>query len=238
MFTGLSGAPLLLVRQIFREKNDRSPSCGTALAKVISAVKTGNKDTIISSESRFGDDWVDAHADYLFNFAVGQVRNVSIAEDLVQDVLLAAVKARGAFRGESSVRTWLVGILRHKIYDHLRRSCRERAVSRARLESRLTSDEWDEALLWLHDVATECQSPARRMELTELREALTVAIGRLPSRLAQVFQLYEIEEKANEEVCQQLNISERNLWVMLHRARKKLKSELASWRSGGSPNKQ
>src|SRR5262249_23981210 len=73
-------------------------------------------------------DWVEAHADYLFNFAIGQLRDPNVAEDIVQETFLAAVKARGSFSGQSSERTWLTGILRHKIYDHLRKSCRERTV--------------------------------------------------------------------------------------------------------------
>ena len=72
--------------------------------------------------------WVDAHGDYLFNFAIGQVRATDIAEDLLQETFLAAVRAQQKFSGRSSERTWLVGILRHKIYDHLRKTCRERAV--------------------------------------------------------------------------------------------------------------
>src|SRR5258708_29170229 len=79
-------------------------------------------------QSTLVSDWVDAHADYLFNFAVGQVRDANTAEDLVQDTFLAVIKAQNSFGGKSSARTWLVGILRHKIYDHLRKTCRDRAV--------------------------------------------------------------------------------------------------------------
>src|SRR6266566_3801634 len=73
-------------------------------------------------------DWVETHADYLFNFAIGQVRDTGVAEDLVQETFLAAIKSQDGFSGRSSERTWLVGILRHKICDHLRKTCRERAV--------------------------------------------------------------------------------------------------------------
>src|SRR6266487_2359503 len=151
------------------------------------------------------DNWVNAHGDYLFHFAIGQVRNASVAEDLVQDTFLAAFQSRHRFAGQSSERTWLVGILRHKIYDHLRRSCRERAV-RADPSPKL------------HDVAAESQSPTRRLELEEFRANLERALGHLPPRVAQVFQLYEVEERPNSEVCQRLNISQSNLWVMLHLA--------------------
>src|SRR2546425_597084 len=82
---------------------------------------------------------------------------------------------------------------------------------------------------WLHDVAAETQLPSRRIELDEFRANLELALGKLPSRIAQVFQLYQIEERPNREVCEQLNISESNLWVMLHRARKQLREHLAGW---------
>ena len=87
-------------------------------------------------------------------------------------------------------------------------------------------------MLWLHDVAAECQSPSRRLELDEFRTHLERALGALPPRLAQVFQLYEIEERSNPEVCQRLSISESNLWVMLHRARKQLREQLGTWWHG------
>ena len=175
------------------------------------------------------DNWVEAHGDYLFNFAIGQLRDASLAEDLVQDTFLAAFKARERFGGNSSERTWLVGILRHKIYDHLRHTCRERTV-RADVPASHGDDEaWEDAVMWLHDVAAESQSPSRRIELAEFRANLELALGKLPPRVAQVFQLYAVEERPNAEVCQRLDISESNLWVMLHRARKQLRSHLTGW---------
>jgi DNA-directed RNA polymerase specialized sigma24 family protein len=95
--------------------------------------------------------------------------------------------------------------------------------------SRADQEAWDESVLWAHEVAAECLEPSRRMELAELRDALESALGKLPPRIAQVFQLYEVEERPNREVCTRLNISENNLWVMLHRARKQLQQELGDW---------
>lgn len=176
-------------------------------------------------------DWVETHADYLFNFAIGQVRDRSVAEDLVQETFLAAVKGRDRFSGQSAERTWLVGILRHKIYDHLRKTCRERAVRHDPTPAN-DPESWEDSILWMHDVAAESQLPSRRIELAEFRENLELALGNLPPRIAQVFQLYEIEERPNHEVCAQMNISESNLWVMLHRARKQLREQLRGWWSG------
>ncbi|HEY5911383.1 MAG TPA: sigma-70 family RNA polymerase sigma factor [Verrucomicrobiae bacterium] len=190
--------------------------------------------TVTNEAPDTANDWLAAHGDYLFNLAVGQVRDPVVAEDLVQETFLAALRARDRFAGRSSDRTWLVGILRHKIYDHLRRLCRERPVYADSQTARSGHEAWDDSVLWAHEVAGECLEPSRRMELAELREALEMALGRLPSRIAQVFQLYEIEERPNREVCEQLKISASNLWVTLHRARKQLRDELAGWWAGRS----
>ena len=184
------------------------------------------------------EDWVEAHGDYLFNFAIGQVRDANVAEDLVQDTFLAAFKARERFTGQSSERTWLVGILRHKICDHLRHTCRERAV-RAEIPASHGDDEaWEDAVMWLHDVAAESQSPSRRIELAEFRTNLELALGKLPPRVAQVFQLYAVEEQSNADVCRRLDISESNIWVMLHRARKQLRCHLSGWWNGDTDNQR
>jgi RNA polymerase sigma-70 factor (ECF subfamily) len=182
----------------------------------------------IGCEPALSSDWVETHSDYLFNFAIGQVRDAGVAEDLVQETFLAALKSQNGFSGRSSERTWLVGILRHKICDHLRKTCRERA-RRVDCASATGETSGEDSMLWLHDVAAESQSPDRRIELHEFRENLELALGKLPPRIAQVFQLYEIEERPNNEVCMGLNISESNLWVMLHRARKQLREELRCW---------
>src|SRR5262249_19700562 len=91
---------------------------------------------------------------------------------------------------------------------------------------------WDDSLLWAHEVAAECLEPSRRMDLAEFREDLKIALGKLPPRIAQVFEMYEVEKRPNHESWDKLKISESNLWVMLHRARKQLREELASWRDG------
>jgi RNA polymerase sigma-70 factor (TIGR02943 family) len=191
--------------------------------------------TTSENASSVAANWVESHGDYLFNFAVGQVRDTSMAEDLVQETFLAALKSLNNYAGRSSERTWLVSILRHKIYDHLRKTCRERAVRVESLPDH-ESEAYDESLLWIHQIAAESSLPSRRIELIEFREHLERAMGKLPPRIAQVFQLYTIEERPNHEVCERLNISESNLWVMLHRARKQLRGELLGWWKGERTN--
>src|SRR4030095_14284073 len=72
--------------------------------------------------------WVDEHGDYLFKYAMFRMRDQSAAEDAVQETFLAAIKAYGRFEGRGSERTWLVGILKHKITDHFRKSVREAPI--------------------------------------------------------------------------------------------------------------
>ena len=68
------------------------------------------------------EDWVDRHGDALYRYALLRLRSPDLAADVVQETFLEALRARSSFSGRSSERTWLVGILRHKIVDHLRKS--------------------------------------------------------------------------------------------------------------------
>ena len=90
--------------------------------------------------------------------------------------------------------------------------------------------EFDETMLWVHEVAAECVSPSRRIDLAEFRTSLETALHQLPPRIAQAFSMYEIDECAGSEVCRRMNISEANLWTMVHRARKQLRQLLPNWR--------
>jgi RNA polymerase sigma-70 factor, ECF subfamily len=69
-------------------------------------------------------DWLNEHGDYLYRYALARLRDPHMAEDVVQETLLAAMQSSG-FTGKSSVRTWLTGILKHKIIDLFRRQQRE-----------------------------------------------------------------------------------------------------------------
>ena len=72
--------------------------------------------------------WVDRYGDYLYHFALSRVHNPTVAEDLVQETFLSALRSLKDFKGRSSEKTWLAGILKHKIGDHFRKSVREQPV--------------------------------------------------------------------------------------------------------------
>ncbi|HEV8428279.1 MAG TPA: sigma-70 family RNA polymerase sigma factor [Pyrinomonadaceae bacterium] len=173
------------------------------------------------------DRWIDDHGDYLFRYAMFRLRNREAAEDAVQESLLAAVQAHNQYQHRSSERTWLVGILRHKIVDHLRRSNRYLAIE--------TDDEADfEAVCfqmegkftghWRAEYA-----PTQNLRCDEILEqkdflmTLDRCLRVLPQRMATVFVLKEIDGLSCEEICESLNLSKSNLWVLLHRARLQLR---------------
>ncbi|HZE70878.1 MAG TPA: sigma-70 family RNA polymerase sigma factor [Pyrinomonadaceae bacterium] len=176
--------------------------------------------------------WLERHGDYLFRYAMFRLRDSDAAEDAVQETMLAALQAHRAYEGRGSERTWLVGILKHKIIDHYRRVSRARAVSPGDSER---DDEFDPfektdqwAGHWRADLApTEWQLDASTfLESKEFWETFDRCLLALPERTAMAFTLREIDGLSSEEICDVLNVSPNNLGVMLHRARLKLRSSL------------
>ncbi len=168
---------------------------------------------------------IEEHRDYLFCTALGRLRNREQAEDAVQDSFLAALGAAGRFSGGSSQRTWITGILKHKVCDQVRRACRDRAM----FQEPTNRDEFGGYSIV--EYASQTGDPCLELERKELQEALQNALAKLPRRLAQVFSLYESEDWSGREICAALGISENNLWIILHRARKKLREQMLPWKA-------
>ncbi|MBK8809479.1 MAG: sigma-70 family RNA polymerase sigma factor [Acidobacteria bacterium] len=170
--------------------------------------------------------WVDEHGDYLFSFALARVRNETVAEDLVQETLLAAIQARKTFDQRSSERTWLSGILKHKVIDHFRRSYRDVELSDEEdtdlsAYDHLYQSEGRGKGHWtaMSKPDTWEQTPEAVMEHAEFRGILSTCLGNLPDRVANAFALREFDGYDSDEICALLEITPNNLWVMLHRAR-------------------
>lgn len=183
--------------------------------------------------------WLERHGDALYRFALARVRSADAAEDLVQETLLAAWRGRAEFAGHSSEQTWLTAILKRKIVDWLRHRIRERVSIVADAEP----DEFDNTLF------TRCgewktpperwgrSDPTNRIEREEFWVALHACLGKLPSRLHDVFVLRYLDEVAAAETCQELGVTPSNLWVMLHRARLRMWSCLSeNWFCEGPRN--
>ncbi len=182
-----------------------------------------------SLSSRLSDPktWVEEHGNYLFRYALIRVRNETVAEDLVQDTLLAAFQGKERFSGQSTERSWLTGILKHKIMDHFRRLARERTVNATDALPPELEGRFDELGLWKHDPET---GPAdwgadagAQMEQKEFMAALKQCLDKLPPRHADAFMLREMEATDSEQIQEILGVSPSNFWVLLHRARMQLR---------------
>jgi RNA polymerase sigma-70 factor (ECF subfamily) len=161
--------------------------------------------------------WVEAHALALFRYALLRLRHRSDAEDAAQETLLAAVSGSSPFRGDATERTWLIGILRHKIVDRLRLRGRD-------VQIQADDPSWWDALgRWKQSPGTWGDDPQALCEIDELRAVVRGCISSLPSRQAQAVALRSIDEMEFSQVASSLGISEGHVAVLLHRARAQLR---------------
>jgi RNA polymerase sigma-70 factor (ECF subfamily) len=142
---------------------------------------------------------------------------------MVQEALVAAVAAYRRFQGRSSMKTWLVAILKRKIVDHFRRMRVRSIVSD--VEDAESSDDglFDETGHWRTMPNRWALNPGSAYEQKEFMNVLCRCLGKLPARLSGIFMLREFEEMSTKEICKEMDISEANVWVMLHRARLQLR---------------
>ena len=164
------------------------------------------------------------HADVLLRYALARTGDRATAEDLVQDTLVTAITKIADFEGRSSLRTWLVGILRHKILDHFRWRERHPADRPAAAED---DDPWFTDLgVWRSDpnAGLDVLDPEHGAERSELRAILQLCIDHLPKSLHRVFVLRELEELEPDEVCSTAGISQGSLAVFIYRARQSLRA--------------
>ena len=168
--------------------------------------------------------WIQEYGDVLFGFAAIRVRDRAIAQDLVQETFLAAMKAKDGFQGRSSERSWLFGILRNKLVDHYRLQAREVPLEDPESflpeEKGIFADAGVGKDGWAKGFGPQAwETPEEVLISKEFQEALSSCLSRLPERVGHVFVLREIDGIPAEQVCKDLGVSSNNLWVMLHRAR-------------------
>lgn len=172
-------------------------------------------------------DWVSNYADYLFSIALMKTNNKEVAEDLVQDTFLSAIKAADAFKGESSEKTWLVRILQNKIIDHYRKKDILKGASEYITQTESGFDEnffeanshsqayWKQEAMpmyWKSDADSG-------MNQAEFNRILEFCIQKLPSKLLPIFVSKYIDEEDSEKICKDYGISPSNFWVIIHRAK-------------------
>jgi RNA polymerase sigma-70 factor (ECF subfamily) len=174
---------------------------------------------------------------YLLRVARLQLRDTALAEDVVQDTLTAALTAQDGFTGRSSVKTWLTGILKHKIVDAIRRKQRE-PVAASTLDDEADLEDFEGLFkasgAWQAPPA-EWGNPEETLNRREFFDIMDFCLEKLPPNTARVFMMREVMELESEEICKELRITANNLWVILYRARMSLRECLQlHWFAGGS----
>jgi RNA polymerase sigma-70 factor (ECF subfamily) len=168
---------------------------------------------------------------YLLRFASLQLRNPEAAEDAVQEALVAALAAEKSFAGRANLRTWLTGILKHKIVDAIRKAGREVPLRDEEIEGELgdfdalfkDNGHWQER-------PPGWDNPDGALEQKQFLAALEACLKGLPERTAKVFLMREHLGLETTEICQELGITATHCWVMLYRARMSLRQCLeTSW---------
>jgi RNA polymerase sigma-70 factor (ECF subfamily) len=160
----------------------------------------------------------------LIRFAQLQLRNDTLAEDAVQDALIAVLEKPERFSGQSSLRTYVIGILKYKIIDNLRLSTRERQIETQEDQSEEDAiDALFRADGHTHDTPRNWGNPDATLEQKDFFKVLEVCLEKLPAKTARIFMLREWLELETDEICKELCITTSNAWVLLYRARMRLR---------------
>jgi RNA polymerase sigma-70 factor (ECF subfamily) len=167
---------------------------------------------------------LDSHRRYLLRVATLQLRDAALAEDVVQDTLVAAIQGEKGFTGKSSLRTWLTGILKHKIIDAIRQKTRSPILAGFEDECRVDDLDalFDDTGHWENPPA-DWGDPESQLSQQQFIEVMQRCLENLPPNTARVFTMREVMELETDEICAQLTITSNNLWVILHRARLSLR---------------
>jgi RNA polymerase sigma-70 factor (ECF subfamily) len=174
----------------------------------------------------------------LLKYARLQLRNAAWAEDAVSDTLLAAIERPQTFAGQSQLKTWLIGILKHKLVDQIRRNSRELSLGTPEDGTDLDEDLFKPDGHW-RDMPQDWGDPEAALRQLEFVRVLEACVEHLPGQQGRLFMMREWLELETEEICKELAISPTNLWVMLHRARLRLRECLQlNWFSGAQLAKE
>lgn len=167
-------------------------------------------------------EWVEQHGDSLYRYAFSRLRTVDAAEEVVQETFVAALRNSKQFSGTGSEGAWLLGILKRKIVDHVRK----RSKVGVQLDSEESGDIsevlFDQSGQWRAEFKRGDFRPLDSLEREEFWSVLRTCLKGLPNRQADVFSLRTLENLSTEEICKDLGITSSNLWVLLYRARTSL----------------
>lgn len=165
------------------------------------------------------DTWLQEHGNYLYSYALLSVKDKHVAEDLVQETLLAALTAKDSFAYQSTIRTWLTGILKHKLIDYYRKQGRMVTFDDLVDEEDNFLDSFFKTNSRWIDQPDVFPNPESAFQQKEFWKVFQKCLSGLKPRQAEVFLAKEIHGMSNDEICKCFSLTPTNGWVLLHRAR-------------------
>ena len=173
--------------------------------------------------------WVGLYADYLYKYAYYRVNNDELAQDLVQDVFLSALKGKDTYKGEASEKTWLVSILKNKIIDHYKKaSTRNESPLQLNTYEAPSYDyffntksvgQWNK-----ESMPKDWANGETNFDTKEFYKTLANCLSELPEKWKGVFSLSLLEDADSKIVCKEFNLSSSNFWVIIHRAKLQMRA--------------
>jgi RNA polymerase sigma-70 factor, ECF subfamily len=177
------------------------------------------EENLVADPNLDPETWLDQYGDYLYRFALAHTKDQAVAEDLVQETFLAALHGRNRFKGHSAVKTWLSAILKNKIVDYLRKKIREQAMNDTNSITETVDGYFHRNGSWKIRPEKWNLDPSKIYEQHEFMDTFYKCLSELPDRLSKAFVLREMEGYSTKEICNVLQVSSTNIWVMLYRAR-------------------
>jgi RNA polymerase sigma-70 factor (TIGR02943 family) len=170
--------------------------------------------------------WVNAHADYLYTFAITRINDEELAKDLVQETFLAALERMGKFEGKSSERTWLTAILKNKIVDVYRKNSSRLKTAALQEAGNELKDFFEEDGHWVTEHGPKEFGIEDKDHIVnkEFEQVLQKCMQKLPALWKAVFTMKHIEDEPTDTICNELKVSSSNFWVIIHRTKLNLRA--------------
>jgi RNA polymerase sigma-70 factor (ECF subfamily) len=170
--------------------------------------------------------WVAAHADYLYAYALTRVNDEDQAKDLVQETFLAALQKTAGFEGRSTERTWLTSILRNKIVDVYRKKSSGLKPVPVMEPDMEPESFFAEDGHWIADYGPKAFGIENEdhLEKKEFQQILQKCLGKLPVLWKAVFTMKHIDDETTETICSEMKVTSANFWVIIHRAKLNLRA--------------
>ncbi len=180
--------------------------------------------------------WIAEHGDVLYRYALARVRRTDVAEDLLQETFVAALRSKDGFQGRSSERTWLTGILRHKIMDYFRSRSRGLPEAQPMSHEDALDEFFDERGRWIEPPQAQAARPDALLERDDFWAVFDECLDTLSPRHREAFVRRVMEDEDTSTVCKALKVTATNFWVMMYRARTQMRRCLMlKWFQAGEP---